>query len=174
MTSVNCRTLLIVCIILVAAWTQSAWANFTAGYNAYRLKDYPAAMREFKADGGAQSAYLLGIMYYKGEGTVANKKETVKWLRQAAEKGHALAANNLGMMYDKGDGVPQDVAEAAKWYRKAAEKGHVPSMYNLGLMYTNGEGVEKDPKEAVKWLRKAARKGHVNAGKMLKVMGESQ
>lgn len=159
---------------LVTGFATGAWANYTTGFNAYRLHDYDTALREFKADGGAQSAYMLAIMYYKGEGAAPDKKEAVKWLRQSADKGHAIAANNLGMMYDKGDGVPQSTSEAAKWYRKAAEKGHVPSQYNLGLMYTNGEGVEKDPKEAVKWFRKAAKKGHENAKKMLKVMGESQ
>ena len=173
MTKLTCSKMTqILCISLAAGFAQPAWANFTTGYNAYRLHDYPTALREFKADGGAQSAYLLAIMYYKGEGTAPNKKETVKWLRQAAEKGNARAANNLGMMYDKGDGVPQDLPEAAKWYRKAAEKGHAASQYNLGLMYANGEGVEKDPKEAVKWLRKAAAQGHPKAQQALNAIGE--
>ena len=121
---------------------------------------------------GFVAAYLLGIMYYRGDGVKADKAEAVRWLRRAADAGHVRAQNNLGMMYDKGDGVPQDQKEAAAWYRKAAEKGHAPSQFDLGLMYTNGEGVAKDHAEAVKWLRKAAKQGHVNARKLLNVMGE--
>lgn len=175
MTSLrSVKMAIVLSLALITTIAVRAGANFNAGYNAYRLKDYPTAMKAFKADGGADSAYMLAIMYYKGEGTKADKKEAMKWLRQSADKGNAVAANNLGMIYDKGDGVPQDMKEAAKWYRKAAEKGHVQSQYNLGLMYTNGEGVEKDPQEAVKWFRKAAKKGHADAKKMLKVMGENQ
>lgn len=150
----------------------AARADFAGGLRAYESRDYATALRLFKADGGPDSCYVLGIMYYKGEGVTADKAEAVKWLRKAAEKGNVRAQYNLGMMYDKGDGVPKNLKEAAGWYRKAAEKGHVQSQFNLGLMYTNGEGVPKDRKEAVKWLRKAASKGHPNARKLLGVMGE--
>lgn len=162
----------IAAILLVLAPAVSAWADFASGLRAYEQHDYATALRIFKADGSADSAYLLGIMYYKGEGVKPDKGEAVKWVRRSAEKGHVRAAYNLGMMYDKGDGVPQDLKEAARWYRKAAEKGHAQSQFNLGLMYTNGEGVPKDRKEALKWLRKAAKQGHVNARKLLAVMGE--
>lgn len=162
--------ILSVSLFIVSA--VAAWADFAAGLKAYEARDYATALRLFKADEGPDSCYLLGIMYYKGEGVKADKTEGVKWLRRSGEKGHVRAAYNLGMIYDKGDGVPQDLKEAAKWYRKAAEKGHAQSQFNLGLMYTNGEGVTKDRKEAVKWLRKAAKQGHVNARKLLNVMGE--
>lgn len=159
-------------ITFTMAMAAAAWADFAAGLKAYESRDYATALRLFKADDGPDSCYLLGIMYYKGEGVTADKAEAVKWLRKSAEKGNVRAAYNLGMMYDKGDGVPQNLKEAAVWYRKAAEKGHVQSQFNIGLMYTNGEGVPKDRKEAVKWLRKAAKKGHPNARKLLDVMGE--
>lgn len=163
-------------VILMLACAATSWAapqpGFSAAFRAYQQHDYPTALRLFKADHGGDSCYVLGIMYYRGEGVPADKKEAIHWLTEAAEKNHLRAQYNLGMIYDKGDGVPQDLKEAAKWYRRGAEKGHVQSQFNLGLMYTNGEGVPKDHDEAVKWLRLAARKGHVNARKLLKVMGE--
>ena len=159
-------------ITIFLTMSVAAWADFAEGLKAYESRDYATALRLLKADGGPDSCYVLGIMYYKGEGVTADKAEAVKWLRKAADKGNVRAQYNLGMMYDKGDGVPQSLKEAANWYRKAAENGHVQSQFNLGLMYTNGEGVPKDRKEAVKWLRKAAKKGHVNARKLLDVMGE--
>ncbi|HEY6007349.1 MAG TPA: tetratricopeptide repeat protein [Geobacteraceae bacterium] len=157
---------------LLIGTVPAARADYAAGLRAYGQRDYDTAVRLLKADGGADAAYLLGIMYYRGDGVKADKAEAVRWLRRAADTGHVRAQNNLGMMYDKGDGVPQDQKEAAAWYRKAAEKGHAPSQFDLGLMYTNGEGVAKDHAEAVKWLRKAAKQGHVNARKLLNVMGE--
>ncbi len=147
-------------------------ADFSAGMKAYQHRDFPTALKLLKEDGSSDSAYLLGIMYYRGEGVRPDKAEAIRWLRRAADKGHVRAQNNLGMIYDKGDGVPLDLKEAAAWYRKAAEQGHAQSQFDLGLMYTNGEGVPKDRKEAVKWLRKAARQGHVGARKLLTVMGE--
>ncbi len=162
----------LVSIFLLMVAVPAAWADFAAGLRAYESHDYAAALQLRKADGGPDACYVLGIMYYKGEGVTADKTEAIRWLRRSAEKGNVRAAYNLGMIYDKGDGVHQDLKEAAKWYRKAAEKGHVQSQFNLGLMYTNGEGVPKDRQEAVRWLRKAARQGHPNARKLLNVMGE--
>ena len=160
------------CVGLTVCLALPAWADFLSGMRAYEKHDYATALREFKADSSAQANYLLGIMYYKGEGVESNKKEAVKWLQKAAVRGHVQAAYSLAVIYDKGDGIPQDQQEAVKWYRKAAEKGHALSQFNLGLMYTNGEGVEKNHTEAVKWLRKAARQKNVNAQKLLRVMGE--
>lgn len=162
----------LILFILLAVAAPAARADFATGLKAYESHDYATALRLLKADGGPDSCYVLGIMYYKGEGVTADKAEAIRWLRRSAEKGNVRAAYNLGMIYDKGDGVHQDLKEAAKWYRKAAEKGHAQSQFNLGLMYTNGEGVPKDHQEAVRWLRKAARQGHPNARKLLNVMGE--
>ena len=165
-------TTILIIISLVIIGASCALADYAAGLKAYQQRDYGTAARLLKDDHSADSAYLLGIIYFKGEGVRANKAEAIRWLRRAGEMGHVRAQNNLGMIYDKGDGVHQDQKEAASWYLKAAEKGDAQSQFDLGLMYTNGEGVAKDRKEAVKWLRKAAKQGHVNARKLLKVMGE--
>lgn len=150
----------------------SAVADYNAGLKAYRVKDYARALKEFKADGGKDSNYNLGVMYFKGEGIKADHLQGLEFFKKAAEQGHMNARFILGTIYDKGDDVLQDRVVAAKWYRKAAEQGHAQAQFNLGLMYTNGEGVEKDHKEAVVWLKKAAAQGHKGAGKLLGVMGE--
>lgn len=169
------RSKMVTCFFCLSIYTclaLPAWADFHAGLAAYERHDYATALHEFRADNSASSSYLIGIMYYKGEGVAPNRQETVKWLRKAAEHGHVQAAYSLAVMYDKGDGIPQNQQEAVKWYRVAAERGHALSQFNLGLMYTNGEGVEKNHDAAVKWLRKAARQGHIGARKLLRVMGE--
>lgn len=149
-----------------------AFADYDAGARAYQMKEYSQALKEFKADGGKNSNYNLGVMYYKGQGVKADHLQGLEYFRKAASQGHANAQFILGSLYDKGEDVMQDRPAAASWYRKAAEQGHVQAQFNLGLMYTNGEGVEKNRQEAVVWLKKAARQGHQGAGKLLGVMGE--
>ncbi len=155
--------------VLTAA---SAIANYNAGLKAYRYKDYVRALKEFKADGGKDSNYNLGVMYFKGEGVKADHLQGLELFKKAAELGHANACFILGTSYDKGVDVQQNREVAAKWYLKAAMLGHAQAQFNIGLMYTNGEGVEKNHNEAVVWLKKAAVQGHKGAGKLLNVMGE--
>jgi TPR repeat protein len=168
----NSKLPAVICIVGCLSLASAAGADFKAGLDAYQRKDYQTALKELKADGGADASYVLSIMYFRGEGVQSNKTEALKWLQRSAEKGLVRAQYNLGMMYDKGDGVARDLVAAAKWYRRAADKGHAQSQFNLGLMYTNGEGVEKNREEATKWLKKAARQGHAKAKKLLKVMSE--
>jgi TPR repeat protein len=158
-------------ICLVSA-VPAARAGYEAGASAYQAKDYQRALKELKADGSPASQYILGIMYFKGEGVKTDKAQAVKLLRASAGRGYLKAQYSLAVICDKGEGIPQDQQEAAKWYRMAAGQGHAESQFNLGLMYTNGEGVAKDRKEAVGWLRKAAGQGHIRAQKLLGVMGE--
>lgn len=159
-------------LIFVFAIAVTASADFKSGLAAYQQKDYPTALRDLKADGGADASYVLSVMYYNGQGVEASKSESIKWLRKSADLGMERAQYNLAMVYDKGELAPKDLTEAAKWYRKAAEKGNAQSQFNLGLMYTNGEGVAKDKKEALKWLNKAAKQGHPGARKLVKVMND--
>jgi len=167
------KVIFVMAIILCSAClgAAGAQAEFKAGMQAYQAKDYPRALKEFKADKSKDAEYNLGVMYFKGQGVSPDPQKGVEYFRKAAERGHANAAFLLGNLYDKGDVVPRDLPTAAKWYRKAADKGHIEAQFNIGMMYVNGEGVEKSPQEASKWLKKAASKGHPRAGKMLGVMG---
>src|SRR5664280_1687320 len=83
--------------------------------------------------GNALAQYMVGEMYYKGEGVTQDYTSAAKWYRKAAEQGYAPAQYSLGLMYREGRGIPQDYAEAAKWYRKAAEQGNVYAC----LLYTS-------------------------------------
>ena len=111
-----------------------------------------------KGDTGAQ--FLLGNMYYNGEGMPQDYAEAVKWYRLAADKGHVKAQYNLGVMHGTGIGVPRNHAEAVKWYRLAADQGDAKAQYNLGVSDRNGLGVLQDYKEVVKLFRLAATRGY--------------
>ena len=107
--------------------------------------------------------YVLGLMYFNGDGVTQDHTEAVKWYTKAAEQGHAKAQYNLGVMYEKGEGVTRSFKEAVKWYTKAAEQGLDSAQYNLGNMYKKGYGVSYNYTEALKWYTKAAEQGYAIA-----------
>ncbi len=73
--------------------------------------------------GHAEAQYLLGALYYNGQGVPQDYAQAAQWYRKAAGQDNADAQSILGFLYDNGQGVPQDYAQAAEWYRKAAEPG---------------------------------------------------
>jgi TonB family protein len=94
---------------------------------------------------------------------IPNDLETLKWIREDAERGDAIAQVILGLVYLQGNVVPQDYLEAAKWFRRAAERGDFEGQFQLGSLYYHGNGVPQDYAEAEKWLRKAAEQDHHSA-----------
>lgn len=73
--------------------------------------------------GDAIAQYVLGTLYYAGDGVKQDYVEAVSWSRKAAEQGDASAQRSLGDCYYTGHGVKQNYVEAVSWYRKAAEQG---------------------------------------------------
>jgi uncharacterized protein len=112
--------------------------------------------------GEAESQYLLGSSYLRGEG-VPDYATAAMWHAEAAEQGHADAQFNLGLMYANGDGVPEDDAIAVEWFTKAAEQGYADAQYRLGIRYEYGEGVPEDDVIAYMWFNLAAAKGSESA-----------
>ena len=112
---------------LFAGVTHVAWASYSIGREAYLLKDYAKAMKEFKSDDDPRSFYQIGFMYDHGEGVPQDGKEAAEWYRKAAEKGNIPAQYRLGVIYANGYGVEQDMKEAEKWYKKAANQGFQPA-----------------------------------------------
>jgi len=113
------------------------------------------------------AAFTLGWIYYEGVTVPVDHKESVKWLRKAAEQGLPYAQAWLGLCYTNGTEVSQDQAEALKWYLKAAEQGEPNAQYMLGNFYYIGTEVSQDQAEAVKWYLKAAEQGEPSAQNML-------
>ena len=154
------RLLFILSLCLFIA--PSAWGDYQDGRKAYNRGDYATALKELRPlaeQGHAGAQYLLGYMYYKGQGVVQNGAEAVKWLRKAAEQEDVKAQYLLGYMCYKGQGVDQDGEEAEKWLRIAAEQGHAKAQFYLGEMYYKVTAVGQDGEEAVEWVRKAAEQG---------------
>ena len=73
-------------------------------------------------------------MYAYGKGVKRDDKESVRWVRKAAEKNFAKAQHRLGYNYEKGVGVKKSEQEAVKWYRKAVEQGFGPAEASLNKL----------------------------------------
>ena len=129
---------------------------------AYKSKDYTSAeviCRKAAEQGHELAPFLLGVMYYLGQGVTQDYAEAAKWLRKAAAQGSAEAQFLLGGMYTDGLGVTKDYAEAVKWYRKAAEQGGGQAQFTLGGMYEKGQGVAQDFVKAHALFNIAAARG---------------
>ena len=76
----------------------------------------------------AQSQYLLGMMYLRGQGTEQDYEEAGKWFRKASMQAHAAAQYKLARLYSEGNGVPLDNEFAYIWYSVGATHQHKKSM----------------------------------------------
>jgi TonB family protein len=150
-----------ICFVLLMAIFLSSCSSITQVYSGDCFKDKDVDDCRVKAEqGNDQAQYVLGKMYYKGQGVPQDYQESAKWYRKSSEQGNSNSQLNLGMLYETGKGVPQNHKESVKWYRKSAEKGNSLSQYILGNMYFKGQGVPQDYKQTVKWWKISAEQGH--------------
>ena len=147
-----------ICLALALTLTSGACDNVAVDdpQSAFERGDYEKAaslVRPLAEQGVAEAQFMLGTMYFDGQGVPQDHAEAFKWLRRAALQGIAESQYVLGIMYDQGEGIREDDAEAVKWYRLAADQGNVNAQYNLAIMYDQGGGIREDDAEAVKWYR---------------------
>lgn len=133
---------------------------FDTAQAAYQKGDYETVLRLARPladEGDARAQSILGLVHYRGRGSVPQDlEEAAKWFRKAGDQGDATAQFYLGLMYAEGRGVPQNYAEAARWYRLAAERGDAPAQYNLALILARGEVGAADSSSAYFWFNIAA------------------
>ena len=118
----------------------------------------------------AEAKYMLGIIYYKGNGVTQDYEQAEQFFTSAAEQDNVDAKYMLGVMYYEGNGVTQDYEQAKEWYTSAATQGHAKAKYMLGVMYYEGNGVTQDYEQAKEWYTSAAEQGYAKAQYMLGVM----
>jgi len=72
----------IVLVLSLTCVAAPAWADYSAGEEAYYRGDYATAFRELNTlatNGDALAEYLLGLMYVKGEGVPQDFKQAEYW-----------------------------------------------------------------------------------------------
>jgi hypothetical protein len=70
---------------------------------------------------GAQ--FLLGGMYYLGQGVAEDYAEALRLNQLAAAQGHSTALFNVAVYHERGHGVRKNKAAAIRWYRRAQAAG---------------------------------------------------
>jgi len=129
-----------------------------------------AFYRKAASLGDTAAMYKLGMILLSGSlGQAKNTRESVGWLKRAAEQAdeenpHAL--HELGLLHEMPTSsiVVHDEAYAKDLFTRAAQLGFVPSQYKLGLAYEYGQlGCPVDPKRSIAWYTKAAEKGDPEA-----------
>ncbi|PKP30345.1 MAG: hypothetical protein CVT99_13535 [Bacteroidetes bacterium HGW-Bacteroidetes-16] len=134
--------------------------------DAFNAKDYSKAndwLHKAADKGNSQAMYIIGLLYYNGEGVDQDYNVAFIWSKKAADKGVAGAMNTIGACYANGYGVPVNTTEAINWYKKAAKKGEEKALANLGYCYKNGTGLPKNVSESIIWFTKACEKGNSDA-----------
>ncbi|PCI68462.1 MAG: hypothetical protein COB26_08345 [Piscirickettsiaceae bacterium] len=133
-------------------------------YAKYKMGQYDEARNIWLmlAEKNNASAFInLANLYEQGQGVKRDLKQSIVWLRKAADLADSRGQFQLAMAYEKGLGVERDLQQAAFWLEKAAEQGDGTAQFNLGVMLaTNfGKGVmtssTEQRKQAIEWLTKA-------------------
>ncbi|GAA3292796.1 sel1 repeat family protein [Dactylosporangium vinaceum] len=107
------------------------------------------------AQGDADAAFELYVLFATGTGVERDDAESARWLQRAADLGQDRALYNLGAAHATGNGAPLDPARAVAYYERAAKAGNARAAATLGVMYLTGEGVEADRQRAAHWLDEA-------------------
>lgn len=149
-------------------------ALYTAG-QAGVSQNYERAsywFRQAAAQGIANAAYNLGVLYHQGLGQNQDMNRALDWYRRASQLGHPEAQYNLGIAYIEGIGTRYNPNMAAAFFQQAAFGGIVEAAYNLGLILENGLLGEVRPQDALRWYRGAAEKGSIEAEQALSALAE--
>lgn len=70
-----------------------------------------------------EAQVYYGIMRFRGEGVVEDRREGADWFERAANSGNAIAMNRLARCYASGKGRDIDPVMALKWHYIARSKG---------------------------------------------------
>lgn len=109
-------------------------------------------IRKSAAQGCAKSQFVLGLIYFNGEGAERNWFYTFELVEKAANNGIPNAMTFLGYMHQHGYATAKNANKALEWYLAAAKLGNSTAYYHLGDMYKNGDGVDINNEKAADYF----------------------
>lgn len=119
----------------------------------------PARLEAIAAQGNAEAAYHLGMLYHLGlEGVARDPRRAFEYFQRAAEGGDALGAYKVGCFYaGQGEGVVEpDEALALRYKLRAAEAGYDLAQVDVAQIYHERGEFDR----ALQWLEAAAQQGN--------------
>ena len=94
--------------------------------------------------GDGKSCYMLGSLYYAGQGVRQNLEYAATLFQKSCTAGFTRGCGQLGESYLFGEGVPKDIAQARQILEKACDAGYGPGCFNVGIMHRQGIATPKD------------------------------
>ena len=130
MKKIRSKLLLVIVFFGLVTYTNLAFANSDLErcrtlISQLSFDEAYAVCRTAAEQAHAVAQFILGTMYYFGNGIPQDYAEAVRWYRAAAEQGYASAQWLLGWMYRSGEGVIQDYLLAHMWFNISAANGNV-------------------------------------------------
>lgn len=124
----------------------------------HKAKDYFTQAEKL---GSKDAIYLLGELYYYGEGVPQDYLKAAEYYEKAADLQQREALFSLGTLYMSGFGYDENPEKAIEYYQKAAALGDNTSINSLGYFYESGdhEGIAVDLTEAAKWYQQSCDNG---------------
>ena len=97
-------------------------------------------MAAFKvgAEGGdAGCQYMVGTMYYYGQGVAVDYMQARPWIEKAAAQSDPAAVGVLGVMYSHGQGVTPSWRRARELYQRAIGLGEPSCLKDMETLTRN-------------------------------------
>ena len=94
--------------------------------------------------GDGKSCFMLGSLYYGGQGVRRNLEYSATLFQQSCTAGFARGCGQLGESYLFGEGVAKDMLKARQILESACDNGYGPGCFNVGIMHRQGIATPKD------------------------------
>ncbi len=88
--------------------------------------------------GDGKSCFMLGSLYYGGQGVSRNLEYSATLFQQSCTAGFTRGCGQLGESYLFGEGVPKDIARARQILENACDAGYGAGCFNVGIMHQQG------------------------------------
>lgn len=119
--------------LLSAAPAGAGYRDAVAAYDAGNYQTALEQLRKLAETGHASAEFLLGAMYFYGNGVAQDDTVAAIWFHKSAIKGNPNGQLAFGSLHIRGIGVQQDLVEAYTWLTVAADNG-VPSLRQQAML----------------------------------------
>jgi TPR repeat protein len=113
--------------------------------------------------GDGASCFMLGSLYYGGQGVSRDLAHSAILFQQSCTAGFTRGCGQLGESYLFGEGVPKDLIKARQILETACDAGYGPGCFNVGIMHRQGIETPKNEPLAQVRFRQGCDLGYRNA-----------
>jgi hypothetical protein len=142
---------------------DSGFASACAGLVGLVETDGDGVLQEPCDRGEGASCFMLGSLYYGGQGVSRNLERSAALFQQSCTAGFTRGCGQIGESYLFGEGVPKDVTKARQILEKACDGGYGPACFNVGIMHRQGIETPKNETIAQARFRQGCDLGYRNA-----------